>query len=108
MDFAEKMKTIVVATDWVASRRLPWGMRASWPRRMARGSCWRTGLDPLEYAAVESLPGDVLRGMPEQARAALDEMVADLMREGIHSHSELRQGAVVEMLLEVAGSTRRG
>jgi nucleotide-binding universal stress UspA family protein len=31
----------------------------------------------------------------------LDQMVADLIREGIHSHSEVRQGAVVQMLLDV-------
>nr|MDA8087444.1 CDP-alcohol phosphatidyltransferase family protein [Nitrospiraceae bacterium] len=32
----------------------------------------------------------------------LDGMVADLLQEGIHSHSEVREGAVAEMLVDVA------
>jgi nucleotide-binding universal stress UspA family protein len=62
----------------------------------------------VEYAAVDSLPGRVLRGLSEPARAALDEMAADLIREGIHSHSEIRQGAVVQMLVDVARQYEAG
>jgi nucleotide-binding universal stress UspA family protein len=57
---------------------------------------------------VESVPGRILRGMPEQAREVLDQMVADLIREGIHSHSEVRQGEVVQMLLDVARQYQAG
>jgi nucleotide-binding universal stress UspA family protein len=44
----------------------------------------------------------MLKGVPEQARAVLDKMAAELMQEGIHSHSEIRQGAVAQMLVDVA------
>ena len=101
MSFAAKMKTIVVATDLEGRSEAA----LEYARKLAGAYGARIvlahGLDPLEYAAVESVPGNVLRGMPERARAALDEMAAELMRAGIHSHSEVRQGAVVEMLLEV-------
>lgn len=101
MNFAEKMKTIVVATDLEGRSEAA----LEYARKLAAAYGARIvlahGLDPLEYAAVESLPGKVLRRLPEQARVALDEMVADLLREGIHSHSEVRQGAVVQMLLDV-------
>ena len=102
MSFAERMKTIVVATD------LDGGSEAAleYARKLAGAYGARVvlahGIDPLDYAAVESVPGRILREMPEQAREVLDQMVADLVREGIHSHSEVRQGAVVEMLLDVA------
>src|SRR3954469_18549297 len=35
-------------------------------------------------------------------------MSADLLREGIHSHSEIRQGAVVDMLIDVANQYEAG
>ena len=40
--------------------------------------------------------------MTGQARAALEHLAADLLREGIPSHSEIRQGAVAQMLVDVA------
>jgi nucleotide-binding universal stress UspA family protein len=43
-----------------------------------------------------------LKTLSEEARAVLDQLSADLLREGIHSHSEIRQGAVAQMLLDVA------
>ena len=49
-----------------------------------------------------AVPGKVLRNLTEQARATLDQMSADLVREGIHSHSEIRQGEVAQMLVDVA------
>jgi nucleotide-binding universal stress UspA family protein len=101
MSFAEKMKTIVVATDLESQSEAA----LEYARKLAAAYGARIvlahGVDPLDYAAVESIPGKVLRRMPEQARAALDAMAAELMREGIHSHSEVRQGAVVQMLLDV-------
>jgi nucleotide-binding universal stress UspA family protein len=39
--------------------------------------------------------------LTEQARSALDKLSGDLLQEGIHSHSEIRQGAVAQMLLDV-------
>ena len=77
-------------------------MPASWPRRYGARIVLAHGLDPLDYAAVDAVPGRVRKGLPEQARAVLDQMTADLIREGIHSHSEIRQGAVAQMLVDVA------
>jgi len=60
------------------------------------------GLDPMEYAAVGAIPGQVLKGLTEKARAVLDELAGGLLQEGIPSHSEIRQGAVASMLVDVA------
>ncbi len=54
------------------------------------------------------MPGRVWQGLSAQARAALDEMAADLIQEGIHSHSEIRQGTVVDMLVDVARQYEAG
>jgi nucleotide-binding universal stress UspA family protein len=57
---------------------------------------------------VDTVPGRVLKGLTEQARAALDLLAGDLLREGIHSHSEVRQGAVAQMLVDVARQYEAG
>ncbi|HWG20323.1 MAG TPA: universal stress protein [Terracidiphilus sp.] len=101
MSFSVNMKTIVVATDLEGRSEAA----LEYARKLAAAYGARIvlahGLDPMDYAAVEAVPGKILRRMPETARAVLDEMAADLVREGIHSHSEVRQGAVVDMLLDV-------
>jgi len=101
MSFAEGMKTIVVATDLDGRSEAA----LEYARKLAGAYGARIvlahGLDPLDYAAVDAVPGRVLRGLSETAREVLDQMTADLIREGIHSHSEIRQGAVVTMLLDV-------
>ncbi|SRR6266567_1488190 len=101
MSFAGSMKTIVVATDLQGTSEAA----LEYARKLASAYGARIvlahGLDPIEYAAIESVPGRVLRRMTDDARATLDQMVAELVRDGIHSHTELRQGAVVRMLLEV-------
>src|SRR5215469_10696772 len=108
MSFADGMKTIVVATDLDGRSEAA----LEYARKLAGAYGARIilahGLDPLEYAAVETVPGRILRRMPEKARTVLDEMVAELVREGIHSHSEVRQGAVVDMLLDVARQYEAG
>ena len=101
MSFAGSLKTIVVATDLEGTS----DAALEYARKLASAYGARIvlahGLDPIEYAAIESVPGRVLRRLTEDARAALDQMAEDLVREGIHSHTELRQGAVVQMLLDV-------
>jgi nucleotide-binding universal stress UspA family protein len=57
---------------------------------------------------VDTVPGQVLTGLTEEARAVLDKLSGDLLREGIHSHSEIRQGAVAQMLLDVARQYEAG
>lgn len=102
MSFATGLKTIVVATD-LAGRSEG---ALDYARKLATGYGARLvlahGLDPLEYAAVDAVPGRVLKELTEEARAALDKLAGDLLQEGIHSHSEIRQGAVAQMLVDVA------
>jgi nucleotide-binding universal stress UspA family protein len=66
------------------------------------------GVDPVEYASIADVPGKVLSGLTEPARAALGEMTQDLVREGISSHSEVRQGEVAQMLIDVANQYKAG
>ena len=108
MSFATGLKTIVVATD-LAGRSEG---ALEYARKLATGYGARLvlahGLDPLDYAAVDAVPGRVLKELTEGARAALDKLAGDLMQEGIHSHSEIRQGAVAQMLVDVARQYEAG
>jgi len=108
MSFADGLKTIVVATDLdgrsEAALEYARKLAAAYGARIVLAH----GLDPMDYAAVEAVPGRVLKSLPEQARAVLDRMAGDLLQEGIHSHSEIRQGAVAQMLVMWRGNTRRG
>ena len=108
MGFDKGLKTIVVATDLDGQAE----GALEYARKLAMSYKARIvlahGLDPMEYAAVDEIPGGVLKGLTEEARKVLDELAGDLLREGIHSHSEVRQGAVVEMLVDVARQYRAG
>jgi nucleotide-binding universal stress UspA family protein len=108
MSFASGMKTIVVATDLSGNSEA--GLE--YARKLAGAYGARLvlahGLDPVDYAAVDAIPGRLLGEMTDQARAALAAMSGDLLREGIHSHSEIRQGAVAEMLVNVALQYKAG
>jgi len=96
------LKTIVVATDLEGQAEAA----LEYARKLALAYGARIvlahGLDPMEYADVESVPGAVLKGLTKQAREVLDKLAGDLLNEGIHSHSEIRQGTVAEMLRDVA------
>jgi nucleotide-binding universal stress UspA family protein len=108
MSFASSLKTIIVATDLQGRSEAA----LEYARKLASAYGARIvlahGTDPLEYAVVDHVPGGVWQRLSEQARAVLDEMAADLIREGIHSHSEIRQGAVADMLVEVARQYEAG
>ena len=108
MSFAERMKTIVVATDLDGQSEAA----LEYARKLAGAYGARIvlahGIDPVNYAALDEIPGPVLQGMSEAARKALDALAGDLLREGIHSHSEVRQGAVAQMLLDVARQYEAG
>jgi nucleotide-binding universal stress UspA family protein len=99
MSFASGLKTIVVATDLSGRSEAA----LEYARKLATAYGARIvlahGIDPMEYAEVVTVPGQVLTGLTEEARAVLDKLSGDLLREGIHSHSEIRQGAVAQMLL---------
>lgn len=108
MSFATGLKTIVVATDLegVSEAALEYARKlaSAYGARIVLAH----GTDPLEYAAVDAVPGSILSGLSEQARSALDLMANELIREGIHSHTEVRQGAIVQMLLDVARQYEAG
>jgi nucleotide-binding universal stress UspA family protein len=108
MSFATGLKTIVVATglDGRSDGALEYA------RKLATAYNARVvlahGVDPVDYALVSGVPGKILSGLTEQARATLDRMAAELIREGIHSHSEIRQGEVAQMLVDVAAQYEAG
>ena len=108
MSFAGGLKSIVVATDLEGRA----DAALEYARKLASAYGARLilahGTDPLEYANVDGVPGRVLQKLSEQARAVLDELSADLLREGIHSHSEIRQGAVADLLTDVARQYEAG
>ena len=101
MSFVDKKRTIVVATDLEGRCEAA----LEYARKIAgtynAQIVLAHGIDPIDYATVESVPGAVMKGVSERARAVLDGLAADLVREGIHSHSEVRQGGLVQMLLDV-------
>jgi nucleotide-binding universal stress UspA family protein len=108
MKFADGLKTIVVACDQNGRPKAA----LDYARKLARAYHARVvlayGLDPLDYVSIDELPGSVLRRMTDAARASLEEMASDLMWEGIHSHSEIRQGSVAQMLVDIATQHEAG
>lgn len=108
MSFVDTNKTIVVAADLEGRCEAA----LEYARKIAGAYKARIvlahGIDPMDYAAVEQVPGSVMKGVPERARAVLTALADDLMRGGIRSHSEVREGEVVQMLLDVASQCRAG
>src|SRR5258708_18281661 len=108
MSFATGLKTIGVATDLdgrsEAAMEYARKLASAYGARIVRAH----GLDPLDYASVVEVPGRVLSSLSEQARAVLDQMATELIREGIRSHSEIRQGTVAQMLVDVARQYEAG
>ena len=101
MNIAKGLNTIVVATDLNSHSEAA----LDYARRLAEAYEARIvlahGIDPLECAVVDAVPESVLDGLTVKARTALDQLSGELLRDGIPSHSEIRQGAVAAMLLEV-------
>ncbi|MDR3792433.1 MAG: universal stress protein [Terracidiphilus sp.] len=108
MSFATGLKTIVVATDLHGQSEAA----LEYARKLATHYGARIilahGTDPLEYVSLGKVPAQVLEGLPEDARNALETMSGELLREGIFSHSEIRQGAVAQMLVDVARQYEAG
>lgn len=108
MSFAGGLKTIVVATDLNGQS----DAALEYARKLASAYGARIvlahGVDPMGYAAVDSVPAPVLEGLSKQACAVLEKLSSDLLRQGIHSNSEVRQGTVAEMLLDVARQYEAG
>jgi nucleotide-binding universal stress UspA family protein len=101
MSFASGMKTIVVATDLKGQSEAALGYARKLAAEYGARIVLAHGIDPVDYAVVDAIPGRVLRAMTDEARTALGLLAGDLLQEGIHSHSEIRQGAVAQMLVDV-------
>jgi nucleotide-binding universal stress UspA family protein len=108
MGFESGLKTIVVATDLDGRSEAA----LEYARKIAHAYGARIvlayGLDPLDYAAIDTVPRAMMRDLPEEARAVVRRMSEELSREGIHSHSEIRQGTVVQTLLDVVRQHEAG
>jgi universal stress protein A len=108
VSFRDGLKTIVLATELNGQQV----GALEYARKLARAYAARMvlaySLDPSEFAAVDAVPGQVLSGLTGKARATLDKMAGELLREGIHSHSEVRQTTVAEMLADVARQYNAG
>jgi nucleotide-binding universal stress UspA family protein len=108
MSFREGLKTIVAA----ANPRDEQEAALEYARKLAAAYGARIvlahSLNPMEYATVDRVPGRVLRRMNEDARQALDKIACGLLQEAIPSHSEIRQGAVAQMLVDVARQYEAG
>jgi nucleotide-binding universal stress UspA family protein len=102
------LRTIVVATDLSGQSEAAF----AYARKIAAAYGARIvlahGLDPVEYAAVNDIPRSLLRNIPEEARAGLAALSSELLAEGIPSHSEMRQGAVAQMLVDVTKQYEAG
>ena len=101
-EFCGRLKTIVVATDLDGESEAALEYARKLATRYGARIILAHSLDPLDYAAVDTVPGGVLDAMSATARAAIDKLIHDLLREGIHSHSEIRQGTVTQTLVDVA------
>jgi len=108
MSFQDGLATIVVATDLAGHAEAA----LEYARKLAHAYGARIvlahGLDPMEYADVEGVPGTVRKGLTAKAREVLDKMAGELVRDGIRSHSEIRQGSIAEMLRDVADQYQAG
>lgn len=108
MSFAAGLKTIVVATDLSGEAE----GALEYARKLATHYGARIvlahGLDPVDYADVDHVPGGLLDTLNASARTALDQLAHDLLRAGIHSHSEIRQGAIAQTLVDVARQYEAG
>jgi nucleotide-binding universal stress UspA family protein len=101
-------ETIVVATDLTETSCAA----VEYARKLAVSSGARIvlahGIDPLAYADINGLPVSVLSDLTEKARGAIEKLKDELLSKGIRSHSEVRQGTVVELLLDVVRQYQAG
>lgn len=94
-------ETIVVATDLTETSCAA----VEYGRKLAASSKARLvlahGIDPLAYADIKGLPDPIVAELTEKAKAELNKLNEEFLSKGIRSHSEVRQGTVVELLLDV-------
>ena len=102
MSFDKGLKTILVAVDLEGQPEAA----LDYARKLATNYDARIvlahALDPMEYASVDRLPARVVDHLTAKARAALGKLSNDLLTLGIHSHSDVRQGAISGALVSMA------
>lgn len=108
MNWTDGLKTIVVATDLHGQCEAALEYAGKLAHAYGARIVLAHGADPLDYAAVERVPGGLMGKLSQPARDVLGKLSADLLREGIPSHSEIRQGAVTDMLVDVAVQYQAG
>lgn len=94
-------KTIVVATDLSETS----SAALKYARLIAAAHGSRVVLahviDPVSYANLSDVPQNVLAEMTESARGEMDRLAEEFLSAGIPSNSEVRQGVVTRLLLQV-------
>ncbi|MFP5276629.1 MAG: universal stress protein [Acidobacteriota bacterium] len=108
MSFRGGLKTVVVATDLHGEAEAALEYAGKLAGAYGARIVLAHGLDPLEYAAIDDVPEQVLDELSQQARNVLAKLSGDLLAEGIRSHSEIRQGDVVQTLVDVARDYQAG
>lgn len=102
MSFDKGLKTIVVAVDLEGQPEAA----LDYARKLATSYGARIvlahALDPMEYASVDRLPVRVAGHLTAKARETLGKLSNDLLTLGIHSHSDVRQGAISGALVAMA------
>src|SRR5580658_1224211 len=108
MGFQNGLKTIVVAINPDAEKEGALEYARKLSAHYGSRIVLAHSMDPMEYATVEGVPGRVLRKMNDEARSALDKIACKLLEEKISTHSEIRQGAVAQVLVDVARQFEAG
>jgi nucleotide-binding universal stress UspA family protein len=96
-----ELKTIVVATDLSQTS----SAALHYARLLATAYGARVVLahvvDPVSYANLSDVPQQVLDEMTDTAREEMDRLAEEFLSAGIPSNSEVRQGVVTQLLLQV-------
>lgn len=96
-----ELKTIVVATD--LSRTSSAALQYARLLASAYGAhvVLAHVIDPVSYANLSDVPQQVLEEMTDIAREEMDRLAEEFLSAGIPSNSEVRQGVVTQLLLQV-------
>ena len=108
MSFASGMKTIVVATDLEGQSEAALEYARKLAGRTARASCWPRDLTRWSMRPWTGFPAAFWHRLYRAGPRRAGQAGRGPAREGIHSHSEIRQGAVAQMLVDVARQYEAG
>lgn len=95
------LKTIVVATDLSGTSTAALQYARQLAARFGSRVVLAHVVDPVGYANLSNTPGPVLDRLSEEARAEIGRLAEEFLSAGIPSHSEVRQGVVTQLLLQV-------